>query len=569
MSGDYLERRRKARQQAANAKPAPPPEPDPEAVELFDSVPPLSDDAAETRIDAAPDTPEVRVSVAPPDDDEPELPSQSQSRYPLPMPGEQWSDPYRLARLFFDQHRTMTDGLPTLLQWRDQYHRWNGAAWLPVPDGDLDARIAAHARDVFEQDMPQRVKQEEFAAAEAERKPRTVTLYPVTSSVKANIRTNLAGLANLPDNGREPPFWLMDAGARPLPHVVVPAPNGLFRLEDIANGGKPFSAPTPTFFSPTAIPFAVESDPEPPTTWLRCLNEWFDGDAASVNGLLEWFGYLLTADTSTHKILLLCGPPRSGKGTILHVLTELVGAPNVASTSFAALGESFGLEALLGKRVAIVPDARLSGRTDSAAVVERLLSISGEDSQTINRKNRPRITARLGVRFVLASNEVPRLPDASGAVATRFHILKTPNSWLGKEDRGLKAKLAHELPGILRWAAQGWCRLRAQGMAFTANDAAVEYQRELEDLASPIRAFVRECCTIGPACEIDRAHLFQAWRDWNEAMHREHGSEIVFGRDLRSALPHLKDRQTNRHGGARRRLYVGVTLKPRDEWGME
>src|SRR5262249_58088652 len=115
-----------------------------------------------------------------------------------------------------------------------------------------------------------------------------------------------------------------------------------------------------------------------------------------------------------------------------------VGAPNVASTTFAALGESFGLEALLGKRVAMIPDGRLSGRTDLAAVVERLLSISGEDLQSVNRKNRPRITTRLGVRFVLASNEVPRLPDASGALASRFYILRLPNSWFGKEDQTLR-----------------------------------------------------------------------------------------------------------------------------------
>jgi len=40
--------------------------------------------------------------------------------------------------------------------------------------------------------------------------------------------------------------------------------------------------------------------------------------------------------------------------------------------------------AAVNKSLAIISDARLSGRTDQAIVTERLLSISGEDSLTID-----------------------------------------------------------------------------------------------------------------------------------------------------------------------------------------
>lgn len=58
--------------------------------------------------------------------------------YPPPAEGEAWNDPHRLARLFAAANRDPT-GEPKLVQWRDQYHRWDGAAWRPVPDSDLDA----------------------------------------------------------------------------------------------------------------------------------------------------------------------------------------------------------------------------------------------------------------------------------------------------------------------------------------------------------------------------------------------------------------------------------------------
>ena len=503
--------------------------------------------AAAVRIDPPDGAPVVRRNYAP------------------PVEGETWNDPHRLARLFVAERRT-ADGEKTLVQWRDEYHHWDGAAWRPVPDSDLDADVARHCRTVFEADYPFRLAGTEDAGDEGSTK--TPTLFPVTAQVRGNARVNLSALVNHPDTGADSPFWLDGGNGRPAPSEVIAAPNGLFTLTDIAAGRGPFAAPTPRFFTPNALPFAVPRSAPRPETWLRCLAEWFNGDAASIAGLQEWFGYLLSADTSAHKILMLVGPPRSGKGTILYVLTELAGAGNVASTSFAALGENFGLESLLGKRVAVIPDARLSGRTDVASVVERLLSISGEDAQTVNRKNRPRVTTKLRVRFILATNEVPRLPDAAGALASRFHILRTPNSWLGKEDKTLKPRLFAELPGILLWAAAGWVRLCDRGITFTPNDAAAEYQRELENLSSPIRAFVRECCRIGPEHEVEIPELYGAWRDWNGERNREVGSEQIFGRDLRSALPHIRVSQPRRDG-CRLRLYSGVSLKPRGEWGED
>ena len=71
----------------------------------------------------------------------------------------------------------------------------------------------------------------------------------------------------------------------------------------------------------------------------------------------------------------------------------------------------FGLWGLLGKTVAICPDAHL-GRGDQAInVLEILKSISGEDTVEVHRKNLPSISARLGVRFTLALNELPKFGD--------------------------------------------------------------------------------------------------------------------------------------------------------------
>jgi P4 family phage/plasmid primase-like protien len=486
--------------------------------------------------------------------------------YPPPEKDEDWNDPNRLARTLLDRHRT-DDGESKLLRFQDEFYVWNGAAYRPVGDGDFRARVGRHCREVFLSDMPERLRRyetakklkEEGAGEKGSGRLVKPTLYKVTPSVCASVELNLAGLVNREDDGTAPPLWLDGGGSVPAAEVIA-APNGLFTLDAIAAGSGAFSPPTPRFFTRNAISFPVPAVTNRPTNWLRCLGEWFNEDEASIAGLQEWFGYMLSTETAAQKILLIVGPKRSGKGTIVSVFMELIGAANVASTSFTSIAGQFGLEPLVGKRVAVMPDARLSSRTDTAPVVERMLSISGEDPQTINRKNRPEVTTRLGVRFFVTTNVTPKLPDESGAFASRFYVLHTPNSWYGKEDKKLKDKLRAELPGILKWAARGWVRLRDNGLTFTPNDAAARHCQELAELSSPIRAFVRDRCTVGPQQQVEFGKLFAAWVLWAETGKHPPGTSNVFARDLRIVLPQVTSREQRQPDGKRANVYCGIGL---------
>ena len=93
------------------------------------------------------------------------------------------------------------------------------------------------------------------------------------------------------------------------------------------------------------------------------------------------------------------------------------------------LGTNFGLSPLIGKPLAIISDARL-GDTPSHTVVERLLSITGEDMLTVDRKFREPWSGKLPARFTILSNELPKFKDSSGAIANRLLICRSPSrSW--------------------------------------------------------------------------------------------------------------------------------------------
>lgn len=354
------------------------------------------------------------------------------------------------------------------------------------------------------------------------------------------------------------PCWLDNDAPRPDPLEIVATPSGLLHLRP---DGQPtlIGPSTPLWFSPNALAYEYNPDAPAPVSWLDFLACVFDADEESLNLLQTWFGYVLTGDTRLQKMLLLIGPPRSGKGTIGRVLANMIGLANVAAPTLAGLGTNFGLWSLVGKLLAIISDARLSGRTDQAVVTERLLSISGEDHLTVDIKNREPATVKLPTRIMVMTNELPRLNDASGALANRFLILRLDKSFLGREDHDLTDRLLAELPSILNWAIEGWQLLRQQGRFYQPSTGASTIA-ELIDLAGPIRAFVRDSCDVAPALTIPVSELYIAYELWCSEQGQEHPpTAAVFGRDLRAAFPTVSVSQP-RDGEARIRVYNGISL---------
>jgi putative DNA primase/helicase len=261
--------------------------------------------------------------------------------------------------------------------------------------------------------------------------------------------------------------------------------------------------------------------------------------------------------------MLMVGPTRGGKGVIGRILTALIGKENVAGPTLNSLGCEFGLAPLIGKPLAVISDARFVGKNGNV-VVERLLSISGEDTLTVNRKYREQWTGKLPCRLHVISNELPRLGDASAAVVGRFVLLLLSRSWLGRENHDLEKALRQELTGILNWALQGLHRLTVENdNAFTRTAGADEAIVHMQDLASPVGAFVRERCKINSNKQVEVEVLYTAFKAWCEDSEYPKISKHLFGRDLRAAAPSVRKIRP-REDEHRKQVYVGIGLKERD-----
>jgi putative DNA primase/helicase len=481
----------------------------------------------------------------------------------LPPPDE----PMRVARVIADERYTR-DGVLGLRHWRGSWWEWRTSHWVEREHRAVRAEaytMTEHALVTYEPEDDSKKKRdresealwheleeemgEEFAELAKLLEGLGLLRWQPNRKKIADLLEALAAVCHLPETVNQPAWIDMpnDYG------VIVSCANGLL---DVTN--RTLHPHTPRFFNQTAVPFDFEKEAPQPERWLAFLNELWPDDPDSIAALQEWFGYVISGRLDLHKIMLLVGPTRAGKGVTARILGALVGKDNVAGPTLNSLSGDFGLAPLLGKPLVVISDARLNGRS-SRVVVERLLSVSGEDTITVNRKYRDQWTGKLPSRFVVLSNELPQLGDASAAIAGRFVALLLSKSFLGKEDHRLERALHAELPGILNWALDGLERLNRQDQ-FTRPASTDETITALQDLASPVSAFLRDRCETGPEHQVLVDDLYTAWTEWCESNGQPKKSKQVFGRDIRAAHPLARIKQPG-SGGNRPRFYVGIGLK--------
>jgi putative DNA primase/helicase len=455
-------------------------------------------------------------------------------------------DPLGTARQFLSRKFT-TDGDRSLVHYHGDWFLWDGKRYNEITEDDIKAQVWKWLDTCWQQTKATKRKSAQL-----------VPFKPTPSSVKAALDA-LKAEANLPSSF-DTPGWL---GASPpcRPESVVAFANGLLDLDSfLATGQTPLMAHSARWFSTNCLPHAFDQRAQCPH-WLAFLSQVFEGDEERVRALAQWFGYNLTHDNRQQKFVLLVGPPRSGKGTTMKVLTHLLGERNVASPTLTLLGGRFGLAPLVGKQAALVPDAHLGRAADAVAILERLKSVVGCDEQCVDRKNKSELAnVRINARFTIAVNELPRFPDASVSLRAKMVVIPYNVSFEGKEDFNLSERLLAEIPGITNWALAGLTDLRTTGRLLQPK-AGDEIMGEFVRLSSPLAGFIEDCCEVGPDKSQATTAIFTAWSFWCQENGHEAGSATSFGTKLRASLPGLK-RVRVREGDSLPYHYQGLRLQP-------
>jgi P4 family phage/plasmid primase-like protien len=255
-----------------------------------------------------------------------------------------------------------------------------------------------------------------------------------------------------------------------------------------------------------------------PTSTCPKINEFILEVANKHDVLLieEIFGWLLWPDYNVHKAVMLLGPGRNGKGTLLRLITAFLGKVNVSNVTLQDLvNDKFAKADLFGKMANIGGDLPSKDLSDTAS----FRNLTGGDDNRAQEKYRPAFSFRNKAKLLFSANVLPRSPDDTYAFYSRWILIEFQNIFIvekGTADPDLEAKLTieEELSGLLNLALAGLKRLRENGWRFsyskTVEDVEVMYKRN----ANPVLAFLMDECEAAPEEHVEKTILQHRFNEY-------------------------------------------------------
>ena len=451
------------------------------------------------------------------------------------------NNPMQHARQFLDATYAVAEGYK-LTHYADDFYIHKGTHYQLIEN--LTVRSKAYA---FLEKCKKQNRQGDL-----------VPFVPNPANVTAMIDA-IAAMVHLEnDTSTTPPVWLEGYAAKnPPANKLISLQNGLFHLQNEVL--LPHSL---GFFNLNTLQFAYDPDATCPV-WMDFLDQLWEEDPESIELLQEYMGYILTGDNSQQKFLSIIGPRRSGKGSINRVLVELLGQHNTVAPTLEELTDTFGLQSWIGKPLASFTDARAPSRNQSG-VVSQLLRIVGNDTITVNRKNREAWNGYLPTRIILYSNEVLQLTENSNALTGRMLFLKMQKTFFGKEDVELSNKLSKELAGIFNWCMAGHKRRLARGGYFIQPKSGQEYLDLTTELGNPMGAFINEALVFEADATTTKDDVFAVYKHWANRRGIHAGNDLTFKRRFVAAVQeHGIQSDTIEVDGDSVQVYKGIKLSRR------
>jgi len=228
----------------------------------------------------------------------------------------------------------------------------------------------------------------------------------------------------------------------------------------------------------------------------------------------ELIGYLMLSGNPLHKAVMLTGSGRNGKGTFLRVMTALLGSANVTAVSLHDLVNTrFSTACLFGKIANIAGDID-AGYLENTALLK---AVTGGDTVSAEHKGRDRFDFTPWAVPVFSANRVPPSADVTVGYLSRWLILPFPNSFHGKEDPDLTARLTtpEELTGIAHRGVASLRNLMERG-AFEDTKSGAEAMEEFARKTDQVRMWLNDCAKVDPQNDewVNRTTLYECYRRW-------------------------------------------------------
>ena len=220
----------------------------------------------------------------------------------------------------------------------------------------------------------------------------------------------------------------------------------------------------------------------------------------------QYLAYGMTLDTGAQKFLLICGPGGTGKSTLLKLIEEIVGKPNVSSVSLQGLQDRFAPAELFLKQANICADIPLTALSE----VDMIKKLTGEDTISADRKFKSAYTFRSYARLFFSANDIPYIAEKTNAFYRRMLILKMDHA-PETVDPELFDKLRAEIPHIITRAME---EIYCSGGEIDESENSKKAVQAARKDSDTIEAFLCDRCETGDKYRTDSAELFRLYQNY-------------------------------------------------------
>lgn len=305
-------------------------------------------------------------------------------------------------------------------------------------------------------------------------------------------------------------------------------PNLLACLNGVIDrGSRKFRDGRPADFITKYCPVLWEGFDHPATRWEAFLKEIMDGDLERVSFLKRVFGYIISGTCIEHVFIVLWGIGRNGKGTLIEIISEILGSKATPVPAEMLLQQKYPrsagapspeIIALMGILLAIASEIGEGRHYDAG----RLKWYTGGDTLTGREAYGSLVSFKPSHTLVLLTNYKPSGNEGDEALWARILSVRFPLKFVDsptkpherQKNKNLRDELLKEAPGILAWMVGGYYEWLAKGLAPPASILAEtdEYRRSDDS----IQQFINECCTLDQGNGARAQELFEAYGSFCE-----------------------------------------------------
>jgi putative DNA primase/helicase len=411
------------------------------------------------------------------------------------------------------------------------WHIWDGRCQAPDTSGEIGKLVQVYAerwRKALEEIAQDRLSEELVLAGGDEKKARAAAdakgkesgIEPVERYVSGLLRTAghqalvkmLQVLCSVDDSELDErhPGWLNFANG------TVDLATGVRKPHDPAD----------------MITYCLPYDYDPAARcpeFIKLGRGVCGGDEDVFRYLMTVLGYCLLGDNREQLIFFIDGPTKSGKSTLLEIVTNLLGPLAHASQATLITHVRHGrnartMNSIRGKRLITITE------TSAFMVIDegQVKMITGESHISVDQHYaKSEIKTPVTWVIVVATNQMPSLTDFDPAMRERVVVIPGgPTIAAGQRDRCLASLvLEAEAEGVLAALVAACVAYHQDGLA-----APLAISVKTDEFASQqntVANFLADCCTFVPpgnvlsaVCSIPQHDLWERYEAWSRGSAR-------------------------------------------------